>query len=135
MKKIISLLFLLLSVGIFFWLSSYTTKWPFNYHISEFVGYLFYWSITLFVVSLFAFILDQKGYKIWLLLTGIYTVVSILIAWSVGDGNGAIISFDGEMITWFLAGLYFLVCIIYFIVQFSKRKNDNQEKPEKNYFI
>lgn len=136
MKKIISLVLLLLSVGIFFWYSSYT-KGPFDYHVAQFVGYLFYWSVALFVVSLFALTLNGKKYKIWLLATGVCVIASVLIAWGTGDGNGAIISFDGKDLTWFFAGFYSLVCIIYFIVQFIKRKNDNnnQEKPEKNYFI
>ena len=124
MKKIISLLSLVLSVGIFFWYSSYT-KGPFDYHVAQFVGYLFYWSVALFLVSLFAFILDTKKYKIWLLLTAIYMAISILIAWGTGDGNGAIVSFDGKDLTWVFAGLYSFVCIVYFIVQFIKTKKQS----------
>src|SRR3989344_9408750 len=108
MKKIISLILLLLSVGLFFWLSSYI-KWPFNYHVAEFIGYLFYLSVVLFVVSLFAFTVDNKKYKRWLLTTLIYVIVSIFFAYATGDGNGTILSFDGEMVTWFFAGLYSLV--------------------------
>ena len=121
MKRIISLSLLVLSVVIFFWLSSYTNEWPFDYHVSEFVGYLFYWSVTLFVVSLFALMLDERKYKIWLLVTSIYVLVSILFAYGTGDGEGNILSFDGEAITWFFAGLYSFVCIIYFIIQFIKK--------------
>lgn len=122
MNKIISLLLLILSGGIFFWLSSYTAEWPFDYHISEFAWYLFYWSVALFIVSLFALALDKRKYKIWILLTGIYVAISVLIAWMIGDGNGAIISFDGEMITWFFVGLYSLISIIYFIVAKRTKK-------------
>lgn len=123
MKKITSLILLVLSVGIFSWYSSYT-KGSFDYHVAQFVGYLFYWSITLFIVSLFALILDNRRYKIWLLITSIYALISILIAYGTGDGNGAIISFDGKDLTWFFAGLYSFISIIYFLPQFFK----NQKK-------
>lgn len=121
MKKIISLLLLVLSIGIFFWYSSYT-KGPFDYHVAQFVGYLFYWSVTLFFVSLFAFVIDGIKYKKWLLITGIYVLISILIAYETGDGSGAIISFDGKDLTWFFAGLYSFISVVYFIVQFFKNR-------------
>ncbi len=125
MKKIISLSLFILSLAIFFWLSSYTNEWPFNYHVSEFVSYLFYWSSVLFIVSLLALTLNQKKYKIWLFVTIIYIAISVLIAWATGDGNGAIVSFDGELTTWFLIGLYSLISIIYFIAQFFKENKSN----------
>jgi hypothetical protein len=124
MKKIISLLLLLLSVGIFFWYSFYIKK-SFDYQIAQFIGYLFYWSVTLFIVSLFALVLNKKKYKIWLLATLVYVFISILIAYETGDGNGAIISFDGKDLTWFFVGLYSFISIIYFIVQFFKNKKQS----------
>src|SRR3989344_5904650 len=118
-KKITSFGFLFLSVGIFF-LYSFYTKESFNYHIAQFIGYLFYWSVTIFVVSLFAFLINDKIYRSWLLFTVLYVFLSLLIAYGVGDGSSAIVSFDGKDITWFLAGLYSFISIIYFAVQYFK---------------
>jgi hypothetical protein len=125
MKKIISLLLLLISVGIFCWYSSYTKQWPFDYHIAQFVGYFLYWSIALFFVSLFAFVLNNKKYKIWLLITSVYVFLSILIAYMVGDGNSAIISFDGKDLIWIFIGLYSFVSIIFFIILLFKNKKQS----------
>ena len=128
MKIKISFGFLLFSVLLFLCLYIYTetnlfnSGGYFNYHISNFLGYLFYWSITLFVISLFALSLDQKKYKMWGLFTFIYVLISILIAYGVGDGNGAIVSFDGKDLTWFFAGLYSLASIIYFAVQHFRKR-------------
>jgi len=124
MKKLISFLFLVLSVGIFWGYSSYV-KGSFDYHVAQFIGYLFYWSVALFLVSIFALVLDDKKYKWWLSITGIYVVISIFIAYATGDGNGAIISFDGKDLTLFFAGLYSIISIIYFIVQFFKNRKQS----------
>lgn len=124
MKKIVSLILLLLTGGIFFWYSSYTQGF-FDYNIAQFIGYIFYWSVALFIVSLFAFMIDDRKYKIWLLISGIYVIISILIAVGVGDGDSSVVSYDGKSFTWFFAGLYSLVCIIYFIVQFLKNKKQS----------
>ena len=125
MKKIISLLLLVLSGVIFYWYSSYTRQWPFDYHVAQFVGYLLYWSVALFVVSLFAFMLDNKKYKIWLLVTVVYVALSILFSYETGDGNNAIVSFDGKDLTWIFTSLYSLISIIYFIVQFFKNRKQS----------
>ncbi|OGI86452.1 hypothetical protein A3A05_02780 [Candidatus Nomurabacteria bacterium RIFCSPLOWO2_01_FULL_41_12] len=124
MKKIITLLLLVLSVGVFLGYSSYT-KESFDYNIAQFIGYLFYWCVALFVVSIFALSIDQKKYKKWMLVSGIYVLISILIAYATGDGNGAIISFDGKDLTLFFAGLYSIISIIYFIVQFFKNRKQS----------
>ena len=121
MKKIAPFGFLVLSIGIFLGYSSYI-QGPFDYHVAQFIGYLFYWSAALFIVSLFATILDTRKYKTWLLVTSIYVLISILIAWGTGDGNGAIISFDGKDLTWFFAGLYSIVSIVYFIAHYFERR-------------
>ncbi|OGI90690.1 hypothetical protein A3A95_02280 [Candidatus Nomurabacteria bacterium RIFCSPLOWO2_01_FULL_39_18] len=121
MKKIISFSLLLLSVGIFLGYSSYT-KGPFDYNTAQFIGYLFYWGVVLFIVSLFAFVLDTKKYKIYSLITLVYVLISILLAYETGGGSGAIVSFDGKDLTLFFAGLYSFISIIYFIVQLFKNR-------------
>lgn len=123
MKKLISSMFLALSLGVFWGYSLYT-EGSFDYHVAQFIGYFFYWSAVLFTISLFAFMLDEIKYKWWLLVTSIYVAFSILIAYLAGDSNGAIISFDGKDLTLLFAGGYSLVSIIYFTIQFSKKRKN-----------
>jgi uncharacterized membrane protein len=75
------------------------------------------WSLIIFIINIFALSLDIKKYKIWLFISIIFVAASILLAYNTGDGNGAIVSIDGEMQTWFLSGFYSLVSIIYFTFQ------------------
>jgi len=123
MKKKTSISLLVLSILIFLGLNNYSDSINYNYHIDALIGYLFFWIFVLFIFSLFAFILNDKKYKIWLIIGIIISILSILIAYGVGDGNGAIVDIDGELITWFFAGLYSFISIIYFIVQFFKNRN------------
>ena len=122
MKKIISLILFLISTGIFFWYSSYTKQWPFDYHIAQYVVYLLDWSITLFIVSLFAWILNNEKYKIWLLVTGIYIAISLLLAYVTGSGTDTIINIDGKLLTLYFVELYSIISIIYFIVLLIKTR-------------
>lgn len=127
MKKKTSLVLLFLSILLFATLYAYTEtnlinpNGYFNYHVSDFIGYIFLWSLTLFILSLLAFKLDVKKYRIWLIVGVIVSVISILMAYAAGDGNGAIVDIDGELTTWFFVGLYSFISIIYFIVQFLKK--------------
>lgn len=130
MKKIISFIFLFLSVLLFLITYLYTETnlineaGYFNYHIGDFLGYLFFWFLVLFIFSLLALKLDQVKYKIWLLLSVITAFTAVLFAYGVGGGNGAIIDIDGELVTWFFLGLYSLISIIYFTVQFFKNSTN-----------
>ncbi len=120
MKKKLSLSLLVSSVVIFLGYTYYI-KTAFDYDTVQFVGYLFYWSVALFVVSLLALGINDKKYKIWLLITCIYVLFSLLLASAAGSGNGGIISFDGKDLTWILEGIYFIISIIYFLVQYFKK--------------
>jgi hypothetical protein len=122
MKKIFSLLLLVSSLILFFWLLNYPNSLTFDYHTGQFVGYLFYWSFTLFLMSIFAWILDIKKYQKWVIFTVIYVILSILLAYRIGDGGSAIISIDGKLITLFLITLYSIISITYFIIQFVKNR-------------
>jgi len=131
MKKKTSLTFLFLSILLFLFIYVYTEtnlinqSGYFNYHVSDFIGYMFFWSFTLLILSLLASKLDIYKYRIWLIISVVISIISIFIAYAIGGGNGAIISFDGEMVTWFFVGLYSFVSIIYFIVQFFKNRKNN----------
>lgn len=121
MKKIVSISSLILSLVIFFWLYEYA-KISFSYQATQNVGYVFYWSAILFLISLFAAFLEEKKYKMWLYLSGAYMVLSLSVAFMVAGGNGMILSFDGKLLTWFFAGLYSFISVVYFITQFVKNR-------------
>jgi predicted small secreted protein len=119
MKKIIFLILLVLSIASIFYVNQYEV-WPYNYHVANLIEQLSLWIVVLFIINIFAISLDIKKYKIWLIISIIFAGASLLLAYNTGDGNGAIVSFDGEMQTWFLSGLYSVVSIIYFVFQYLK---------------
>ena len=119
MKKIISLSILVMSALLFMWLKYYSELLSYNYHIAYVVEYFFYWSVALFVLSLFAFMLNNIKYKIWFLITIPFIILSILFAYSI-DGHD--IFFSGQYVILWLISLYSFISIIYFIVQFFKNK-------------
>lgn len=121
MKKIISLiLFIFASLSMVYTFSY--ENWPYDYHIANLLEYLSLWLFVMSILSLFSFVLDDKKHKKWVLMTLIFFISSVLLAYKIGDGTGGIVSIDGELITWFLVGLYSLISIIYFITQFFKNK-------------
>lgn len=122
MKKIISLVLFVFSLATYFWLSDYTRSWPFDYHVSETFGYLVIWLGTLFISSLFAFILPNDKYKKWLKFTCIYVAVALLVAYIGRDPGNDWMSPDGEQLTKFFAGLYASASIIYCGIVFIRKK-------------
>lgn len=119
MKKIIFLILLVLSITSIFYVNQYEV-WPYNYHVANFVEQFSLWIVILFIINIFALSLDIKKYKIWLIFSFIFVGVSLLLAYNTGDGNGAIVSMDGEMQTWFLSGLYSIFSFSYFIFQYFR---------------
>lgn len=124
MKKIVSIVLLILVLGTYLSFTSYI-KGVFDYHIAQLISYILIWLTTLFVISIFASSLGDINYKFWLLISSVLTLLSLLIAYNIGDGNGAIISTDGKLATWFFAGLYSVVSIIYIIVNYINIKKSN----------
>jgi hypothetical protein len=118
MKKITSLSVLVLSAILFGWLKYYGESPSYNYHIAYVFEYLFYWIVAIFILSLFAFLLNNAKYKIWFIITMTFMFLSIILAYSV-DGNDAL--FSGDYINLWLISLYSFISIIYFIVQFVKK--------------
>lgn len=119
MKKIVSLGILMVGMILFYIYYSYTNQ-EFDYHVAQILWYFCQWSLILFILNLGGFVLSNEKYKKWVLITITYFMISIFLAYKTGDGNGTILSMNGEMMTWFLAGLYSLTSIIYFVVQFLK---------------
>jgi len=121
MKNIFNLIFLIIGIILFSFYYKYTGQ-EFNYHIAEFIWYFCQWIIVLFLLNIFSFLINQEKYKKWMLITISYIGISIFLAYRTGDGNGSIFVINGELLTWFLAGLYSIISIIYFIIQHLKNK-------------
>jgi len=119
MKKIVSLFSLFLSIFIFAWLRYYGESAVYNYHVAYVVEYLFYWGVVVFILSLFAFMLNNAKYKVWFFITILFMVISILFTYSVDEND---VLFSGQYVILLLIGLYSFVSIIYFLVQFLKNK-------------
>ena len=121
MKKIVSIILLLVSAGSLFVVKKYEV-WPFDYHFANLLEFISLWLVVFFIISLFALGLPEKKYKIWFFISIPVVLLSLYWAYMVGDGNGAILSFDGEMITWFCVGIYSIVSFIFVLVNFLKNK-------------
>jgi hypothetical protein len=119
MKKVISIISFIIAAGFILYTYSYA-KWPFDYHVANILTWILLWSAIFFVSSIFAFVFEKKIYKIWLSVSSVYIVIAILIANLIGDGNGSIVSINGEIATWFFAGIY-IVCFIVLFIRSRKK--------------
>ena len=121
MKKKFAFLAILLFVLSFILTSTYADK-LLSYNVVDNISYVFLWTITLIPLSLFALSLNDQKHKFWLKFTGIFFVVSMFIVFLMPEYDSSIVSVDRELTNWFFVGLYSLISIIYFIVQFIKKQ-------------
>src|SRR3989344_9377488 len=122
MKKTTSIFLISLSL-IFYWLISYI-RYNIDDKLFYFLQCIFIWTLCITILNIIAFILNDYKYKLYIIVTGIYSVLSLVIAYNMGDRGSTIPSFDMGILTIFFIGLYSLISIIYFIIQFFKnRKN------------
>jgi hypothetical protein len=124
MKKITSSIFLLGSLLLFAFLYYYDSS--VDYYTSELIAYIFWWLSGLFILSLFAVFVKSDAYKIWVVLSFPIAILSIIFAYINRRGSGAILSYDGELITFILIGLYSFISLVYFRVQYLKQKGSKQ---------
>lgn len=96
----------------------------YDYYTSELLGYIFWWSTTLLILGSISVFIKDYFYKKWLIVSSIIALLSIIFAYKNRRGSGGILSFDGELITFTIIGLYSFISIIYFIVQFVKNKRN-----------
>ncbi|MHB1316577.1 MAG: hypothetical protein ACYCZW_01835 [Minisyncoccota bacterium] len=83
----------------------------------------FVWSLLLIPLSLLSLTLNEQKHKFWLKFTGIFFLISMIIAYATSErGSSGIFTVDRELTNWFFAGLYGFISIIYFIVQFVKNR-------------
>lgn len=84
------------------------------------------WFLILIPLSLFALILNDQKYKFWIKFTGIFFALSMVIVFLMPETAGGImLNPDREITNWFFVGLYSLISLIYFIVQFFKNKKQS----------
>lgn len=81
------------------------------------------WFLIMIILGFFALSLNSQKHKIWLVFTGIFFVVSMVLVFITPEYGHGIVSIDRELVNWFFAGLYSLISIIYFIVQHFKKDN------------
>lgn len=124
MKKIFTIVLLVFGFGVF---SAYYSN------ISLYIGmgadqvtwYLCQWALVLFILNVFSLTLEKDKYSNWAVISIVVSIISLFFAYKIGDGNGAIVSINGELVNWFFAGLYSFISIIYFIVQYSRGRRIN----------
>jgi hypothetical protein len=80
------------------------------------------WFLVLIPLSLLALILNNKKHNNWLIITGIFFIISMIIVYLMPEYDSNVVFIDRELTNWFFVGLYSLVSVIYFIIQFVKYK-------------
>ena len=95
---------------------SCTGKWM---NILQYPGL---WFLFLLPLSLFALVLNNQKHKFWLKFTGIFFAISMIFVFLAPEHDSAIVSLDQELANWFLLGLYSVISIVYFILQFLQNR-------------
>lgn len=93
---------------------------------SVFFQYPRLWVLLLIPLSLFALILGDQKHRFWMKFTGVFFVISMLFVYIMPEYDPGIVSLDRELTNWFFVGLYSVVSIIYFMVQFMKNRKQSQ---------
>jgi len=92
--------------------------------LADVMQYPFVWFLEVFILSLFALILNDQKYKFWIKFTGVSFLVGMFfVSISPETARGIMLNPDKESVNWIFAGLYSLISVIYFIVQFMKNRN------------
>ncbi len=88
--------------------------------LSDSMAYPGLWFLIMIFISLFALSLNNQKHKIWLIFTGIFFILSMIIVFMTPEYGSGLVTVDRELTNWFLAGLYSFLSIVYFIVQYFK---------------
>lgn len=129
MKKITSLVLFALPVLILGSISLFNLD--LDEDLNNLARYVLIWSFFLFILSILAIKLSNLKYKIWLTVSILVSILSIVAVYPDGDGGSYGIGFDGEYMTMWFASLYSIVSVIYFVADFfinRKRLNLNKNK-------
>lgn len=121
-RKTILLSFLMVILG-FLMMMPCDEQLSCNGPFSDYVGYPLLWSFVFIPLSILALTLNDQKHKFWLKFTGIFFVVSMIIVFIMPEtARGLMLNPDRESTNWFFLGLYSLISIIYFTVQFIKSR-------------
>ena len=93
-----------------------------NGPISNYIGYPLLWFLIWIPLTLLALTLKNEKHKFWLIFTGVFFSASMILVFATPEYGSGVVSIDRELVNWFLLGLYSFISIVYFIVQFIKRK-------------
>ena len=96
-----------------------------NGPLSNYVGYPLLWFLVFIPLTLLALTLNDQKHKFWLKFTGIFFALSMFIVFLTPEYDPGIVSVDRELINWFFVGLYSLISITYFVVQFFKNRKSS----------
>lgn len=90
---------------------------------ATYFAYLSLWVLVLIPLSFLALTLNDKKHKFWLRFTGIFFLISMFFVFITPEtARGIMLNPDREFTNWFFVGLYSLISIVYFIVQFFNKK-------------
>lgn len=120
MKKIIPALFLALSIIFYFSHSFLYDRMP-STALRELLGCIFYWILALTILSFLSSFLNMTKYKIYLVITLVYSVLTLVVSYGRGGGMG--VGFGADYMILFFIFLYSFISFVYLGVQFFK--NDN----------
>ena len=91
--------------------------------LSDYLAYPGFWFLILIPLSLLALTLNEQKHKFWLKFTGIFFAISMVLVFLTPEYGSGIVSIDRELVNWFFVGLYSFISIVYFIVQYFKKKS------------
>ncbi len=89
--------------------------------LADYLAYPGLWFLFLIPISILALSLNDQKHKFWLKFTGIFFVVSMIMVFAMPENAGGMLEFDRELMNWFTFGLYSIISIIYFLVQYFKK--------------
>jgi hypothetical protein len=91
--------------------------------LSKIVQYPFVWLVFITPLSLLALTLTDQKHKFWLKLTGIFFAIAMFFVSLMPEtARGIMLNPDKESTNWFFLGIYTITSIIYFIVQFFRKR-------------
>ena len=121
-KKTFILSILLFIISLLFMMPCDKTLYC-NGPLSDYIGYPLFWFLIWIPLTLLALILNEQKHKLWLKFTVVFFAVSMVLVFITPEYGHGIVSIDRELVNWFFVGLYSFISIVYFIVQYLKKKS------------
>ena len=120
-KKTILVSFILVAIGFLMMMpcdKQLLCSGPF----ADYMGYPLLWFFILVPLTILALTLSDQKHRFWLKFTGIFFAVSMFFVFLMPEtARGLMLNPDRESTNWFFLGLYSIISVIYFIVQYFKK--------------